>query len=539
MKTRKPKAGLAMAATIGLLALSAAPARASSHRSAPAISQDPSANNTDVYAFRDPVDQTKVDIVANYIGLEQPAAGPNFANFADDVEYRVNINNSGSASDDIVYKFRFHTTYNQPLPFQVPVYNVGSIGTPNDPNQIIQTTYSIERDDSSGKHNVASNVAVAPANPGPRSFPSGASPTQASELAAYESVAAQAITALPGGGKVFAGPRKDAFFVDLGSIFDLVALRPIQGLHEIPNPGSITNDNGGTNSGTATAGSGGGVDGLLGKNVHSIELQLPIDSTGNGVLAGGKGGTSPADGSIIGVYASAARQRVRVLDTAGGTPRDEGRWVQVSRLGLPLINEVLVPIDQKDRWNGSDPSDDAANGFLGDILDPIPIKLLPTLYPSAFNAGNTPPGGAANRPDIVALATGLLIGAPASGPGSQAPADLLRVNLATAPVAGRVDGGNRLGALQGDTGGYPNGRRLTDDVVDIDLEVLAGLLLPGFGETACGSGPGACPDNPGHPSHALTQGIHNSADAGLLGAFPYLGPPLPGYYQAQPGAQPG
>ena len=509
MKTRTSMAALAIAGTVSLVAVGAAPALASSHREAPAISQDPSADNTDLYAFRDPVDQTKVDIIANYIGLEQPAAGPNFANFADDVEYRININNTGSASDDIVYKFRFHTSYNQPLPFQVPVYNVGPISAPNDPNQIIQTTYTVERDDVSGKHIVASGAPVAPANPGPRSYPSGNSPTVASELSAYETVASQAITALPGGGKVFAGPRKDAFFVDLGSIFDLVALRPIQNLHEIPQPGAAP-----------------GVDGLLGKNVHTIELQLPIDNSANGVLAAGKGGTSPADGSIIGVYASAARQRVRVLDTAGGAPRDSGRWVQVSRLGLPLVNEVLIPIDQKDRWNGTDPADDGANGFLGDILDPIPVKLLPVLYPSVFTAANTPPGGAANRPDIVQLATGQLIGAPASGAGAQAPADVLRLNLAVPAVAGTPS--NRLGALQGDAAGFPNGRRLTDDVVDIELQVLAGALLPGFGG-----------GNPSHPSHALSDGVDSSADAGLLPGFPYLGAPLPGYYQPQPGPAPG
>src|SRR5205814_1766694 len=292
------------------------------------------------------------------------------------------------------------TTINAAL----PIYNSGPISTPNDPTtQVVRTTYSVERDDSKGKHLVAQNVPVAPANAGPRTYPSGTTPTQATELAAYESVATKAITGLPGGGKVFAGPRKDAFFVDLGSIFDLIALRPIQSLHVIPNPGSVK-------PGTPTNSADGGVDGVLGKNVHSIALQLPIDNSANGVLAAGKGGTSAADGSIIGVYASAARQRVKVLDAGGGAPRASGRWVQVSRLGLPLINEVLVPLDQKDKWNATEPEDDGANGFLGDILDPLPIKLLPTLYPSAFNSSNTPPGGASNRPDIVALATGQLIG---------------------------------------------------------------------------------------------------------------------------------
>src|SRR5579859_177982 len=494
---------MSLAAALAMIGLTPTIAGASSHREAPLISQDPSADNTDLYAFRDPVDKTKVDILANYIGLEQPAAGPNFNNFADDVEYRININNTGGASDDIVYRFRFHTTFNKPLPFQVPLYNVGPITKPNDGTQVLQQTYSVARSDSTGTHVIATAVPVAPANIGPRSFGAGAV-DQAHEMAAYQAVANQAIKPLPGGGQVFAGPRKDAFFADLGSIFDLVALRPLQGLHAIPTPGMAP-----------------GVDGLAGKNVHVIALQLPIDDSSNGVLAEGKGGTSPADGSIIGVYASAARREVRTL-TSDGKVKGTGEWMQVSRLGLPLVNELLIPIEKKDKWNASDPADDGTNGFLGNILNPIPVRLLPTLYPAAFNSSNTPKGGLANRPDLVKLATGQLIGAPASGPGAQAPADLLRLNLAVAPVPGTP--ANRLGALQGDAAGFPNGRRLTDDVVDIELRVLAGMLL----------GP---PFSTG-PASVLTDGVDQSADAGLVSAFPYIGPPIAGYYQPLPGAVP-
>src|SRR5207245_9034520 len=131
---------------------------------------------------------------------------------------------------------------------------------------------------------------------------------------------------------------------------------------------------------------------------RTVRLQLPMDGSATGVRAAGKAGTRPADGSVIGVYASSARQRVKVLDVAGGAPRDAGRWVQVSRLGLPLVNEVLIPLDQKDHWNGVEPADDGTNGFLGDILDPVPVKLLPTLYPSASNSSTTPPPAAARRP---------------------------------------------------------------------------------------------------------------------------------------------
>jgi hypothetical protein len=497
---------MSIAATLAMIGLTPSIAGASSHREAPLISQDPAADNTDLYAFRDPVDQTKVDILANYIGLEQPAAGPNFNNFADDVEYRININNTGGASDDIVYRFRFKTTYNKPLPFQVPLYNVGPITKPNDSTQVLQQTYSVARSDRTGTHVIANGIPVAPANIGPRTFGAGA-PDQAAEMAAYEKALAtpkKVIQALPGGGMVFAGPRKDAFFADLGSIFDLLALRPLQNLHEFPTPGMAP-----------------GVDGLAGKNVHTIAVQLPIDSTTSGVLAKGMGGKSPADGSIIGVYASSARRQVRVLNS-NGTVSGVGAFTQVSRLGLPLVNEVLIPIDKKDKWNATDPADDGANGFLAHILDPIPVKLLPTLYPKAFpDSSSVPAGGAKNRPDLVKLATGQLIGAPASGLGSQSAADLLRVNLAIPAVQGTP--ANRLGALQGDTGGFPNGRRLTDDVIDIELRVLAGVLLPKFADGN---------------AKALTDGVDSSADAGFVPNFPYLGPPIAGYYQPLPGATP-
>jgi Domain of unknown function (DUF4331) len=500
---KRAVAAMSLVATLALIGLTPTIAGASSHREAPLISQDPAADNTDLYAFRDPVDQTKLDILANYIGLEQPAAGPNFNNFADDVEYRININNTGGATDDIVYRFRFHTTFNRPLASKVPLFNAGPITTPNDSTQSEFTTYSVARSDASGTRVIATGIPVAPPNIGPRSFGSGAA-DQATEMAAYQQVATKAIKPLPGGGTVFAGPVKDAFFADLGSIFDLVALRPLQSLHAISTPGNAP-----------------GVDGLAGKNVHTIAVQLPINDTANGVLAPGMSGVDPAHGSIVGVYASSARREVRFL-AGDGTERGEGGWVQVSRLGLPLVNEVLIPIDKKDKWNASDPASDGANGFLGDILDSTLVKLLPTLYPGTFTSHNTPRGGAANRPDLVKLATGQFIGAPASGPGAQAAADLLRVNTAVPAVQGTV--ANRLGALQGDSGGFPNGRRLTDDVVDIELRVLAGVLL----------GP---PYSTG-PASVLTDGVDQSADAGFVPGFPYVGPPIAGYYQPLPGPTP-
>ena len=218
--------------------------------------------------------------------------------------------------------------------------------------------------------------------------------------------------------------------------------------------------------------------------------------------------------SFIGVYASTSRQRVRVLSVAGGAPRNAGRWIQVSRLAIPLVNEVLIPLGKKDGWNSSNPKDDAQ--FFGNILDPEPAKLIPVLYPGV----TTPPGGfnadgSAKRTDIVAVLTGQAAGLSAAN--ALPPADLLRVNLAVAvnPTP------NRLAVLAGDTGGFPNGRRLIDDVVDIELRLLAG----------------GTPFTPAYnisPNNALTDGVDGN-DVAFLSNFPYVGTPFDGYSQQKPG----
>ena len=291
------------------------------------------------------------------------------------------------------------------------------------------------------------------------------------------------------GPRVFAGSRQDPFFADIGSVFDLLGLRPLNAAHLLPRSPSS------------------GVDGLAGSNVHSIIMQLPISSIS-------KTGTVPttvdSKDSIIGAYASSSRQRVKVLSVAGGAPRNAGRWIQVSRLGIPLVNEVLIPIGKKDLWNSSAPADDAQ--FFGNILDPEPAKLIPALYPGV----TTPPGGfnsdgSIKRTDIVAVLTGQ--GAGLSAGNALPPADLLRVNLAT-PITGMP---NRLGVIAGDAQGFPNGRRLADDVIDIELRLLAG----------------GTPLNPTYnvfPNNALTDGVDGD-DAPFLGAFPYLGTPYNGYSQ--------
>ena len=488
-KNSRVVAGIAVTALLGGLA-SIGPAFASSHREAPLISQDPTADNTDVYAFVDPQDPTKLNLIANYIGLEDPAAGPNFVRFGDDVLYEIHINNTGDATDQVTYQFRFSTTVANPNTF---LYNTGPIGSLTSPNLNVRQTYSVRKiTNSRGKGGkggefesiqreidpkhagrstdeiLATNVPVAPANIGPRSTPN------------YENALGKAaVVTLANGDKVFAGPRKDAFFVDLGSIFDLLGLRPLNGAHIIPLPAAP------------------GVNSLGGKNVHSIALQIPINS----VTLNSNNPTVVDDAaSVIGVYASASRQQMRVLGDGG--PQNSGRWVQVSRLGLPLVNEVLIPLGQKDAWNAADPSNDGA--FTKFILNPEPAGLINALYGLAVPANP-------RTSDILPILQGA--GAGLTPPHYLPPADLLRVNLAVASNPAP----NRLGILAGDSQGFPNGRRLNDDVVDILVRVLAG-------------GTPFTPATNVFPNNALTDGVDTS-EIQPVAYFPYQAPPVAGYDQ--------
>ncbi|GAC1377735.1 MAG: DUF4331 domain-containing protein [Acidimicrobiales bacterium] len=467
---------------VGVLGVAGSPALASSHREAPLISQDPIADNTDVYAFKDPNDPKMVDIIANYIGLEDPAGGPNFTRFGDDVMYEIHINNTGDATDQITYQFRFKTVTANGGTF---LYNTGPVKSLNDPNLNVKQFMTVRKIDKSGSSIVANSVPVAPANVGRRSM--GTTTDYDNNLGL------PAVAGLTSGGQVFAGPRKDPFFVDLGSVFDLLGLRPLNGAHLIPLNGAQA-----------------GVDQPLAqKNVHEIALRLPISS----VSKNGNVPTTVDDpASVIGVYASASRQRVKILSTVGGAPRNAGQWIQVSRLGIPLVNEVLIPLGDKDRWNARTPAHDLdKDGFGSNILDPEPAKLIPVLYPGVM----TPP--APRTSDILPIVQGA--GAGLSKANYLPPADLLRVNLAT-PITASP---SRLGILAGDAQGFPNGRRLNDDVVDIELRLLAGgtPFTPAYNKS---------------PNNALTDGV-DAPSVQPIGVFPYEAPPIGGYDETPPTGQ--
>ncbi len=450
------------------------PAAGSSHSEAPLIGQDPRADNTDLYAFVSPDRPDTVTIIANYIPLEAPASGPNFYSFDDSVLYEINIDSDGDAVEDTSYQFRFTTQTRNPKTF---LYNVGPIASNADPNWNRPQTYTVTRvrqrrgllDDlgllGHGGRVLGRDIPTPPANVGPRSTPD------------YASLAAAAVTTLPDGIKVFAGQREDPFFVDLGSIFDLAGLRPFNPLHLIPLPFEP------------------GRDAIARYNVHSIAIQIPIAQ----LTRRGR--------PTIGIYASASRQRVRVL-REDGSSAGAGDWVQVSRLGEPLINEAVIPLGQKDFWNRSDPEDDEQ--FLDFYRSPEVTRLENALYPVLDDARTT------NRDDLVAI---LLTGVPGLNFTGPREADLLRLNTSIAPTA-PAGGGDRLGVLNGDLAGFPNGRRLEDDIVDIELRAFA----EGYGtflHNLLGL-PNRSPNN------TLGDGV-DANDKPALGAFPYVALPNQGY----------
>ena len=467
----------------------------SSHREAPEISKDPAADNTDLYAFVDPTDSSKVNLIANFNPFEIPYGGPNFSEFADDVVYAIHISNRGTAQADLSYEFRFTTTIRNKATF---LYNTGPITSIDSPAWNRPQTFSVTKVVRAANGTKTSTVLgkglkVPPCNVGERSTP------------AYQSTfGAAAVQTLGTGRKVFAGQRSDPFFVDLGSIFDLAGLRPLNPAHLIPLPVMQ------------------GMNGLQGLNVHTIALQVPKTDLTNA----GHAPTSPtATSSVIGVWSSTYRARGRLFDSSTGRYRPFGDAVQISRLGNPLFNEVINPMSVKDKWNSLPPSADSA--YAPYVSKPELAGLIPVLYPgafpnlAAFNASGKP------RTDLTAI---LLTGIPASvlggafGTFTGGPlADMLRLNLAVAPTP--TASASPLGVLGGDNAGFPNGRRVLDDVTTIELRAIAGLTIPltypTYVKDAILS------------TDALRDGTSNT-NAPLLTAFPYVAPPANGYATTPP-----
>ena len=459
---------------------------ASSHREAPLIVADPLADNTDTYAFRSTESGRSgfVTLIANWIPFQEPSGGPHFYKFDDTVLYEIYIDNTGDGVEDITYQFRFKTTFkngDSVLGMAAPNQALAGTGgieplitSLDDPDYNEPQTYTVTRiDRHTGRRGavIASGLVTPPNNIGERTTPN------------YETALAQpAVYALPNGGKVFAGQRDEGFYIDVGGVFDTLKLKSI--------------------------GTDGGVDSTAGFNVNTIAIEVPIQElTRSGSVPSGP--TAPD--AVIGVWSTSSRQKITVLrsdliDDKEEEPLTVGPYRQVSRLGSPLVNELIVPLKLKDRFNASSPAGDAQ--FAQFVTNPQLAQLLSAVF------GITVPQ--APRNDLVAIfATGIPVNN-ITGPNYTTflsdgqPHEMLRLNVAIPPSASP----NRLGLLGGDVAGFPNGRRVFDDVVDIALRAVAG-------------GTPFTPATNVSPNNMLGDGVPNN-DVPFLTRFPYLGTPQSG-----------
>jgi len=481
-------------------------AKAASHREAPLIALDPAADNTDTYAFRSWQDPSKVVFIMNVIPGQDPADGPNYFNFDDEVLYAVNIdNNQDGKAEDIVYEFRFKTE-NRPglgqLEFPLPyvgnpkisvaqLQGITKLDGPGSEGLTRRQTYTVT--EVRGKKRTelfkGQKLVAVPTNAGPATFKN------------YEDLASQAIyTDASTGIKVFAGERAETFYIDLGAVFDTANLRRFPPLLSAAEDADETKDPFGVNR-------------FSGINVNSIVIEVPISR----VTLDGKS-AEQTSAPVIGMYASTARQKVKVLGD-DGTAKTQGPWVQVSRLANPLVNELIIDTPFKDRWNSQEPEDEAQ--FQEFYKNPSIAVALELIF--GVPVTTTP------RTDLMSVFL-KYPGQSLSGNNCGNPcAELLRLNL-KAPTT-QPENQKRLGGLAGDAAGFPNGRRPNDDVTDIALRVVGGANyiagLAGDGVNFLGGAPGAgVNDGPGYgaiPGNRLDVTVN-----GIAKEFPYLPTPYDG-----------
>ncbi|MGA4842917.1 DUF4331 domain-containing protein [Streptomyces sp. G45] len=417
-------------AAAGFTALEPEAARASSHREAPLISGQPQYDTTDVYAFVSPDRPDTTTIVANWLPFEEPAGGPNFYPFAEDAQYDVHIDSDGDAQGDLLYRWTFDTRTKNGDTF---LYNTDRVTSLDDPDLNVTQTYDIDllrlKDQKVvSTTKVADDLPVAPSHVGKASMPN------------YGKLRDQAVRKLPGGTTAFAGQADDPFFLDL-RVFDLLYGGD---LSEV------------------------GRDTLAGYNVNTVALQVPSAAI-----------RQSADQPTVGVWSTTQRRNAA------------GKWTQVSRLASPLVNELVVPLKDKDKFNASQPWNDA--DFLPYVQRPELPGLIERFY--KIKAPQEP------RKDLVSV---FLTGVKGlNQPPNVRPAEALRLNTSVKPTADP----KRLGVLDGDTAGYPNGRRLSDDVVDISLQVVQGELAG--------------------QKNDLGDAV-NANDRAFGSSFPYVALPTPG-----------
>jgi hypothetical protein len=464
-------AAASLALGTGLFAgLGPAPGGASSHREAPLISQDPSVDNTDVYAFVSPKDSSKVTLISSWIPFEEPAGGPNFYLFDENARYDLRIDNDGDSIQDITYRLDFDTRYRNPNSF---IYNNGPVTSLSDPNLLIRQTYDLIRIRAGHPAvTLLNDQPVVPSNVGDASMPN------------YRGLMAAGVRSFNSGtSKVFAGQSDDPFFLDL-RVFDLLYGADL---------------------------SEAGDDTLAGFNVNTIAIQVPKTAL---ALNG-----APGDNPVIGVWAVAKRPSTKVT-RGDGSVNYSGRLVQVSRLGMPLVNEVVIPVGDKDFWNASKPRGDVAN-FGRYILEPELPELIEAVYdiPAPDNCGSedNPPRCRSDLVEVFATGVGGLNQHSLNDDaGPITPGEMIRLNMSIPPCRpGSCGTYSRLGVIGGDTAGYPNGRRLADDTIDISLQVVEGELV-------------------GSPND-LGDGV-NENDVAFMSTFPFVAPPHAGS-EAEPHQQ--
>ena len=499
--------------TLGPVALAAAIAAApvalaSSHREAPFISGQQKVDGTDLYMFRSYENGRAgfVTILANYQPFQDPQGGPNFYMFDPDALYEIHIDNNGDAVEDISFQFRFKNTSKATAlniggkQVKIPLINSNTISGVNPASLNVRETFTVDVVRGGRRNSARNNISITNAANGSATFDKpvdNIGDKTFGGATGYATYANQHVynVAIPGcsvPGKVFVGQRKEPFFIAVGKTFDLINLNPLGA-----EVGGNNND-------------------LEGKNVSTLAMEVPIACLTNG--------TDP----VIGAYTTASLRQGRLLDGnpatgLGKVTRTGGPWTQVSRLGMPLVNELIIGIDDKDKFNASKPKGDGA--FADYVTNPVLPALIQTLFPSAVAPTNFP------RTDLVTVFLKGLDGLnqPAAvKAGNGVLAEMLRLNTAVPATPTAPGAQNVLGVAGGDNSGFPNGRRPADDVVDVSLRVAMGALcaLTGVNDTLkVGCTPAVAPAG----GLALTDGVRKSA-ANFGVTFPYLTTPLPGNF---------
>ena len=490
---RKSRTALLIAGA--LLASSSLLSFASSHREAPFITGQPKVDGTDLYMFRsyEPGREGFVTVMANYAPFQDPQGGPNFFQYDANALYEIHFDNVGDGKEHISFQFRFTSTSKKTAltiggkSVLIPLINSAPISGINPAALNVRESYTIDvvRGDrrtgtKSRLSNVVDNTIVFDKpvdNIGDKSFGGSTGYETYANLHIYN-------VAIPGcaNGRVFVGQRKEPFYIAVGKIFDLVNLNPLG------DANSSKND-------------------LEGKNISTIAMEIPIAC----LVSGGD--------PVIGAYTTASVRQARLINPASGSDlnkvtKDGGAWAQVSRVGMPLVNEVVIGLDDKDKFNSSKPKDDAQ--FINYVTNPVLPALIETLFPSAKAPTNFP------RTDLVSVFLKGIAGV--NQPLTVTPSEMLRLNtsIPVTPSAAQ----NPLGVAAGDNAGFPNGRRPADDVVDLSLRVSMGALcvLTGAADTLkVGCKPSDAPAG----GLALVDGVRKEASA-FKQVFPYFNTPLPG-----------